>query len=127
MRNGFLGSMTALLAGAGLAIAQTPAMSTRSAAGMSPALLAAGSPAMAAQPSQTMLSPGGPGSSTPVLGTPVICSPCAGSACCGCDSCDVGLVGRYYFGADYILMWTKGHQLPTLVTTGSQADLSAAG
>jgi hypothetical protein len=33
-----------------------------------------------------------------------------------------GAPGRFYAGAEYLLWWTKGQQLPALVTTGSTAD-----
>lgn len=40
----------------------------------------------------------------------------------GPDHMLCGAPGRFYLGAEYLLWWTKGQQLPALVTTGSTAD-----
>jgi hypothetical protein len=56
-------------------------------------------------------------------GMPLSCgsSDCCAPACC--DPTALGLQGRFFGEADYLLWWTKGNKLPPLVTTGSAADL----
>lgn len=53
------------------------------------------------------------------------CDSCFGS-CGSCDSCDSCCVSRNWVSADYLLWWTKGNNLPPLVTT-SPAGTPQAG
>jgi Putative beta barrel porin-7 (BBP7) len=144
MRKGFLGSMTALLAGTGLALAQSPGASPRPTVPMTPAVLAAGQAtpsgwsvpsAQLAQPTITTPMVTTPTVTTPMATTPTVTPPttppgmpltCGSSDCCApacCDPTALGLQGRFYGDADYLLWWAKGNKLPPLVTTGSVTDL----
>jgi hypothetical protein len=68
------------------------------------------------------------GSSLPPLAPPSVVLPEGGAVLPDGDVCPepswrlCGAPGRFYVGAEYLLWWTKGQQLPPLVTTGSTAD-----
>ena len=99
MRKGFLGSLTALLTGAGLALAEPPVSSP----GPMPAQPAAGSCApmiVETLPSQNWVPP----------------------ACASDHAAVCGPPGRVWASAEYLLWWIKDSDLPPLVTSGSALD-----
>lgn len=121
MRNGFLGSLGAVLAGTGLALAQPPAPA-------GPPMPATGTPmAPAAQPAPA------PAAAQP-SGAPATGTAAAGQASQGCNNgtryecviCEPPFCypGRFYASAEYLLWWAKGDKLPPLITTGTPGTLS---
>lgn len=130
MRNGFLGSMTALLAGAGLALAQSSSVAPRPGAALPTAVLAAQQPTtpmtsmpmgQAGMPAPTTMGSGTRTMTPTPMGMPVAAD-CGGPGCC-LDEPLCGSTGRAYAEVDYLYWWTKGHRLPALVTTGTAGTL----
>lgn len=119
MRNGILGSMTALLAGAGLALAQPPAMPAPAPTAQPGVMVGNPAPAMAQPMSGPVQGPGivnyGPGTVVEGAG-----SPCCGGGCGdgGCGDCNrvCGPWGCGWVSAEYIHWWTKGAHNPPLAT-----------
>jgi hypothetical protein len=111
MRKGLLGSLTALLAGAGLAYAEPPLA-------MPPAL-APGAPA------KPMPAPASPAPANPMIvdGTPGV----LGDHDVVADHGDGGPSNRIWGSAEYLYWWTKSANLPALVTTSPVIPLGTAG
>jgi hypothetical protein len=109
-----LGAMTALVAGASLAVAQVPAHPGQGALAERPVLPPGQPPAMLPPPPEATGSPTGD-------------SGFAELSVCGPNGPDsephAGIASRFYARGEYLLWWTKGQQLPALVTTGSAADM----
>jgi hypothetical protein len=146
MRKGFLASLTAVLAGAGLAAAQTPepaqatlpapAAVTPNQAAPNPAAAAAPSdpPADAAKQPEPIAAPQVP-SNPPAdaakdkqperIAAPQVPAQPAGN-CAIVEEQIMMLTGRFYAGADYLYWWTKGQRQPPLVTTGPDLTLTGA-
>jgi hypothetical protein len=138
MRNGLLGSVSALLAGTGLVLAQSPPSSPRPYT--TPLTLPApGQPSSPGQPATLPPAEAIPrlptpsdkippatdkSSAKPDLGWPAV-PPDQG---CGClDEPLCGMGGRVYGSLDFLYWWTKGDRLPPLVTTGNPGDLLTTG
>jgi hypothetical protein len=99
MRNGFLGSLTAMLTAAGLVMAQAPAPS-------STPTTAESKPETAGQPQTPVLTPdGGPG--VQLIGEPLPAS-----------------ANRFYASGEYLLWFAKGARLPPLATANSGTPAS---
>jgi hypothetical protein len=118
VRGGLFGSLIALLLAGNLALAQAPPP---------------GGPTNPAEPTlpppQQLLDPGPASSSLPPPSQlPLAGTPEGGAVAAGCEPFPglawrlCGPPGRFYAGAEYLLWWTKGQQLPPLVTTGSLSD-----
>src|SRR5438132_527200 len=99
MGKGFLVSLIAFCAAAGIALAQLPASP-------SPVVAADGPPAIERRGAA-------PPSAAPC---PTDCNP-------GCaDRSPCGPPGRFWVSAEYLYWWTKGMHVPPLVTAGSATD-----
>ncbi len=105
MRKGFLSTVVYLLAGAGFAVAEPPAVSPTPKP-MEPAAAAAPAAADAGAASLT---------------TSDCTSGNACNACDGCDGCNQ-CGGRVWADADFLLWWIRDSHTPALVTTGSTAN-----
>ncbi len=119
MRGGLFGSLTALLLAGDLALAQAPPLPGESTNPAEPTL----------PPPRQQSAPASGSSSLPLpFQFPLTGTPEGGAVAGGCEPflgtawrlC--GPPGRFYAGAEYLLWWTKGQQLPPLVTNGSLSD-----
>jgi hypothetical protein len=131
MSKGFLGSLTAVLASAGLAAAQTSA----------PAVQMLPAPTAVVAPNQVALTPAPngaannataadakPAEKTPEkIASPKNAAPAAGNCSWSAQEQIALLAGQFYGSADYLLWWTKGHRLPPLVTAGPSDTLVGSG
>lgn len=120
MRRRLLGSVTALLAGAGAALAQAPTAPP-------PA-----SPKTPPPPAAPAPPPAGPaaGAAPLALPTPLApsaCAPCEGAVGERLKEAPVTLPGRVYGSAEYLLWFSKGQNLPPIVTRGPVGDPLATG
>ena len=147
MRKGFLRSVAALLAGSGLALAETPPARVPAGLGTEPPLFNAvqapgqpGKGAAGAQPVKPGTAvPVKPGVAAPVYPPgkpgPVAPGPVgdkhAATACC--DPClpkylDVcGPPGKCWVSAEYLLWWVRPQPSPALVTTSPASSLGILG
>jgi hypothetical protein len=115
MRNGLLASIPALLVSATLIAAQAPGHPGEFASEAC-ALPAAGQPA-------ALVPPAGP----PAEATSVPIDDGGVPEAPGCASEPLaGAPGRFYARGEYLLWWTRGQQLPALVTIGSPDDVPPA-
>jgi hypothetical protein len=116
MRHGLLGAMTALVAGASLAVAQSPPppwQPTPAERRLPPAQAALFLPPNS-PPAEEAAYPTGTTSFAEEAG----CGPAE-----GVSEAVAGASARFYARGEYLLWWTRGQQLPALVTTGSPADM----
>ena len=117
MRCGLFGSLTALLLAVGLAMAQAPEF---------PGGTKPNEPTL--PPPRKQPPDPASGNLPPPSPVPPTVAPEGASVVPdwdqfqGPDRTLCGAPGRFYVGAEYLLWWTKGQQLPALVTTGSTAD-----
>src|SRR5262249_45860795 len=114
MRKGILGSLTGLLASAGLALAQTPAPPPQPF--VLPAKNAPEEPGAKTSPEPIKTPP----SSAPAAAAPTPPIPCDQGR-----HEFIGMVGRVYGGVDSLLWWPKGQRLPPLATTGPDTSPNA--
>jgi hypothetical protein len=118
MRHGLLGAMTALVAGASLAVAQAPVPAGQGTLAES-ALIHPGRPVVmlpppTSPPADAAAPPNGDSNFAELSN----CGP-AGPAN---ETC-AGAADHFYARGEYLLWWTRGQQLPALVTTGSPLDM----
>src|SRR4051794_10872817 len=122
MRNGFLGSVTAFLAGAGLALAQYP-VPQLPAPTLQPGGLVADPSSLPGGPAgfHDGATPGGNGLEEGSAG------PGCGEPCCGpsCQAC--GPRGQFWFSGEYLLMWMREFSAPPLVTSSPAGTLPVLG
>lgn len=123
MRKRILGSMTALLAGTGLALGQAPSQL----------------PPVSSVPAPVLQTPAPEGTTTPPAArtaapaakqlTPQAATSDSNSyqPCEKCFEAAFLYPGQFYSTAEYLLWWTKGDKLPPLVTTGQPATLTTTG
>jgi hypothetical protein len=111
MKKGFFSSVLVSLAGASLALAQSPYHLPDRSPG-APESKPAGSQTTVPAPASE--NPAIPSSSSVFDG---LCMSGYGDSCCApANVC--GPFGRFWVSAEYLLWWTKGSNLPPLVTTG---------
>jgi hypothetical protein len=111
MGKGFLGSLSTLLAGTGLALAQPPAAPAPAAG---PPVAVSGAPVVAASPYNPGPAPVAAPASPYGSAAPAMDAPPGGWG----ETCDAAPIERFWFSADYLLWWIRNRPLPTLVTTG---------
>lgn len=123
MRRRILGSMTALLAGTGLALGQAPAHL----------------PPVSSVPAPVLQTPAQEGAAAPVeKGKSDVPAPkdnalrptADNNNCQPCTKCfetPFLYPGQFYSSAEYMLLWTKGDKLPPLITTGQPGTLTTTG
>lgn len=147
MRKGILGSVAAMLAGAGLAFAQAPAPRGTATISKEPPLFAVGQAPAAPKPVQVNPLPStekAPAPSKDVKHLLVTPPPAHGkmddktkivsaAACLPCDPClpacceVCGPPGKYWVSAEYLLWWMKTGQTPELVTTSPSTSFGILG
>jgi hypothetical protein len=142
MRNGFLRSVAALLAGSSVALAQAPSTSTPVRQAEPPRFIAEQPQRLPAKPGVVVQTPPADTSVKPYPGTPAdrpAYSPgqpghpgnhcadhCADS--CGPKMCDVcGPPGKCWVSVEYLLWWFKSGQTPPLATTSPATSLGILG
>jgi hypothetical protein len=121
MRKGFLSALTAILTGAGVALAQTPgspsAPEAQTAAAPTPKPLTLAQATTPAEPSRP--GPDSGPTAPDAAGTTGRASDTAAGTKIPKEIVQIQIMsGQFYGTADYIYWWAKGHRVPPLVTTG---------